>query len=327
MAYERLTSRAILGMFYKGLAEIAPPAWVAAVSFLNDESDQFREEYRWLGQNPSFRQWIGGRQAVQLADHGVIVENKEFEATLEFHRRELRRDKTGEIQRRINTLLQATEGRHWQQLLTPLFINGAGSVAAYGSESTYDGANFFGSGHRGGQDNTLTISSVASNRPTAAQAEEGLMQAVERIMGFLDERDQPCNEGASGFLVMCPPNVLHPIAAALNLQVIQGTGGTRDNVLRATGASMGFTWDIAANARLLTASGWGTGSTRKVAVCRTDSPAKAFIRQEAEGPRVSALAEGSEFEHTHNSHQYGVAAERGAGYGLWEHAVEVTFAA
>ena len=72
---ERLTSRAVLGMFAKGLSEVTTPAWVDAISWLNASSDQFAEEYRWLDQNPSFREWVGGRQAVQLGDNGVIVEH------------------------------------------------------------------------------------------------------------------------------------------------------------------------------------------------------------------------------------------------------------
>ena len=43
-------------------------------------------------------------------------------------------------------------------------------------------------------------------------------------------------------------------------------------------------------------------------------------------PRANADAEGSEEEIKNNRHLYGIRATRGVGYGLWEHAVEVTFA-
>jgi phage major head subunit gpT-like protein len=94
----------------------------------------------------------------------------------------------------------------------------------------------------------------------------------------------------------------------------------------ALGEALGMSWALANNTRLNT-DGWGTGSTRRMVVARSDNPVKPFIRQQAEAASAGALAEGSEFEFHHNAHQYGVTAESGVGYGLWEHAVLVEFAA
>lgn len=328
---ERLTSRAVLGMFAKGLSEVTTPAWVDAISWLNASSDQFAEEYRWLDQNPSFREWVGGRQAVQLGDNGVIVENRPYEATIQFHRRELRKDKTGQIQNRISTLLQATVGRHWQQLMTPLILNGETSVSTYGASSTYDGVDFFvrsgdATKHRDAQHNVVQTTGLSGGRPTVAQCEAALQLAIELMMGFTDDQGEPANEDLGSVVVMAPPSFIGAIAAALRLQVIQGTGGAIDNPIMAMGDALGFSWSLAANSRMNT-TGWGTGSTRRMVIARTDHMVKPFIRQEAEPVSTSALAEGSEFEHMNNAHQYGVHTERGAGYGLWEHAVLAEFAA
>lgn len=324
--YELLSPQAILGMFDKALEEVSVPEWVALIAFLNGDSMGYQEIYRWLDQNPSFREWVGGRKAIQLGTNSVTVINREYECSMQFHKREMRKDQTGQIRTRIDNLVQATAGRHWQQLLTPLLYNGAASVATYGASATYDGANFFSASHRGSQDNRVTISGFSA-RVTTVQADEGILQAVEKIMGFTDEHGEPANEGASGFVVIAPPNVVGSCAAALRLEFLQGTSGAIQNTLGAVGEAMGFNWTLANNTRLLSQSGWGTGATRKIVVCRSDNPIKPFIRQEALGVVTSAKIDGSDFTHDTNSHEYGVNTERGVGYGLWEHAVEVTFAA
>ena len=58
----------------------------------------------------------------------------------------------------------------------------------------------------------------------------------------------------------------------------------------------------------------------KFAVFRTDSSIKPFIRQEEEGVKLKAIAEGSELEFKHDKHWYGVDTWRNAGYGFWQHA-------
>jgi phage major head subunit gpT-like protein len=63
--------------------------------------------------------------------------------------------------------------------------------------------------------------------------------------------------------------------------------------------------------------------TDKFAIFRTDSAIKPFIRQEEEGVKVKAIAEGSELEFTHDKHQYGVDTWRNVGYGYWQHACQV----
>ena len=54
------------------------------------------------------------------------------------------------------------------------------------------------------------------------------------------------------------------------------------------------------------------------AVYRVDSEVKPFIRQEALPPQMSAKAEGSEYEHDTDMHEFGVRAVRNVAYGFWQ---------
>ena len=58
----KLSSRAIIGEFFKRLNADDGMAWIGAISNYFT-SDQDTEEYAWIGQSPVMREWIGGRHA------------------------------------------------------------------------------------------------------------------------------------------------------------------------------------------------------------------------------------------------------------------------
>ena len=89
-----LSSRAIIGEFYKTLSRDNGAAWIPALSMLF-KSDQESETYKWLGQTPAMREWVGGRNAKGFRENGLTIANKHYEATMEALIREVRRDKTG----------------------------------------------------------------------------------------------------------------------------------------------------------------------------------------------------------------------------------------
>lgn len=58
----KLSSRAIIGEFYKRLNADDGMEWINAISNYFT-SDQDTEEYVWLGQSPVMREWVGGRHS------------------------------------------------------------------------------------------------------------------------------------------------------------------------------------------------------------------------------------------------------------------------
>ncbi|MDF3821955.1 Mu-like prophage major head subunit gpT family protein [Leptospira sp. 96542] len=312
MSAQGLSSRAIIGEYYATLEQDAGMSWVDKISNIF-QSDQESETYKWLGQSPAMREWIGGRHAKGFRENGITITNKEFEATLEVLVKEMRRDKTGQVMLRVRELAQRTNA-HWAKLLSALLLSAESGVC-------YDGQYFFDTDHSEGesgtQSNDLTLDITTPAAPTAGEMETGILKSIEAILGFKDDQGEPMNENAREFLVMVPVPFMSAAAAALGSQIIVDASTSRSNNILTLGTLGGFTVRMATNARL----SW----TTKFATFRTDGQVQSLIRQEEEPVTMSAIAEGSELEFKENKHQYGVKASRNVGYGLWQRAALTTF--
>lgn len=314
MAYALLTSRAIIGDIMMRLNAPAG-AWVNRLA-MRISSNQATENYAWLGQVPTMREWIGGRNPKGLREQTFAITNKDYEATLEILTKELRRDMSGQIQIRIGELARRVLS-HPASLMTTLMLNGP-------STACYDGQFFFDTDHSegdsGSQSNDLSIDISAlpvgnnsnPSAPTAPSPEEFgecVLQAIQAILGFKDDQGEPMNEGASSFEVHVPTALMSRAISALTLPV-QSSG--KVNPL----PGMGFSITPVVNPRLT----W----TDQFAVFRNDSETKPFILQEEVPLNVSAVAEGSQLEFTDRKHWYGVDWAGNVGYGFWQHACLVT---
>lgn len=312
MATSSLSSRAIIGRFYNKLEQGAA-GWADKLSFAV-ASDQASETYRWLGMSPVMREWIGGRHAKGLRDFEYIVKNLPFEATMEFLIDDLRRDKTGQIMVRIDEMAQRANA-HWLRLMSYLVLLGSASAC-------YDGQYFFDTDHSegnsGSQSNKISVDISAlpavthgsTTAPSVSEFAASVLQGIESLYGFKDDQGEPLNETASEFLVMVPRTLWGvAVGATRNQTIDQGNSNTLINL-------DGQKLSVVSNPRLT----W----TDTFAVFRTDGVTKPFIRQEEVPVQVSAVAEGSELEFKERKHQYGLYASGNAGYGMWQHAVQVT---
>lgn len=303
-----LSSRAIIGTFYNRLEVMTSASWIGGIS-MEFQSDQESETYKWLGMSPAMREWIGGRQAKGLRSDGITITNKLFEATLEIPVDWMRRDKTGQIEVRVDELA----GRavtHWQKLLSD-------QIAAAESAVCYDGQYFFDTDHSqgssGSQSNDITVDISAvpavlhgtATLPSPEELRAMVFAGVQQMLGLKDDQGEPMNEMARSFLVMVPVAWFTVAAAALKNPVVGGDSNTMNSL-------DGFTFELAVNPRLT----W----TDKLAVFRKDAATKPFIRQEEFGVQVAAVAEGSELEFTERMHHYGISASRNVGLGYWQQA-------
>lgn len=159
MSAQGLSSRAIIGEFYARLEAATGMSWISQLSMLF-ASDQASETYKWLGQAPVMREWIGGRHAKGFRENGLTIANKTFEATLEVSVDDLRRDKTGQVMVRIAELAGRTVS-HDAGLLSTLILNGATAVC-------YDGQYFFDTDHPvGAPGSQVSVSNFQGGSGTA----------------------------------------------------------------------------------------------------------------------------------------------------------------
>lgn len=317
MGASALGSRAIIGKFFAALQQLTGQFWIDQVSMLFD-SVQESETYKWLGQVPAMREFVGGRNAKAFSANGITIVNKVFEATLQVLVDEIRRDKTGQVQIRINELAQRAMS-HWTKLLSTLISNGTGSTSGL----CYDGQYFFDTDHSEGDSGTqlnvlaaaqvtaLDVGTAAA--PTALESARAILGVIGYMMGYKDNEGEPMNENAQKFLVMTSPALWQHLAGGVHSQTV---GSGESNPVTNIVSKEGFDVQIVANARLT--------YTTQFVVIRTDAPAKAFIRQEEKPITVSALAEGSDEEFNNRRHLYGIEAIRNVGYGYWQYAAHAT---
>jgi phage major head subunit gpT-like protein len=307
-----LSSRAIIGMYYARMEANPGLAWVNGISNLFG-SDQASETYDMLGFSPVMREWVGGRQAKGLRGNEFSIVNKHYEATLEIARRDLRRDKTGQIMARAQEFADRAI-THWATLLSTLIVNGGSAVC-------YDGQYFFDTDHAEGSSGTQSnkidvdistlptaVHGTSASAPSKEEMQQAILAGVAQIIGFKDDQGEPMNESAGAFMVIVPVSLYLTALAAVSTLL---NAALDQNMNPANLVNI----QVAMNARLT--------ATDTFSVWRTDSPIKALIRQTEQELELKAKAEGSEFEFDNDAWQFGIDSWRSAGYGYWQRACQV----
>jgi phage major head subunit gpT-like protein len=309
-----LSSRAVIGMYYARLEANPGLAWVNGVANLFG-SDQASEMYPFLGQSPAMREWIGSRSAKGLRQNSVTILNKHYEGTLQLHKKDLRRDKTGQIRARVDEFADRAQ-THWASLLSVLLLNGASTVC-------YDGQFYFDTDHAEGdsgtQSNSISVTLAGlpaavhgvAAAPSMEEMQQSILRGISALLAFKDDRGEPMNEMATEFLVVVPVGLyLTAVAAVTTITTAALQQNFNPNLIA------GLKISVVMNPRLT----W----TTQFAIFRTDSPIKGLIRQTEQEVEIKAKAEGSEFEFDNDAWEFGIDAWRGAGYGYWQRAALVT---
>lgn len=300
-----LTSRGVIGRFYRRLEEHARNSWWTRLA-MHFVSDQGAETYRWLGSVPQVREWVGGRRIRPLRSSGMTIENKVWESTIRVDADELRRDKTGQLLVRVNELARRV-AQHPAALISTLIDAGETGAA-------YDGTTFYSATHSEGdsgtQSNIVSADVQSATAPTVEETYAAVMEAVSRLLAFKDDAGEPINEDAREFVLFTPPSLLSPVLSAVRGKLLESS----TNPI-AIGDPIHM--QVIANPRLT----WNS----RLAIFRADSETRPFIFQEEMPVQVQVLAEGSELEANENQHQYGVKAVHAAGYGFWQSTCLVVF--
>lgn len=309
-----LSSRAIMGMYFARLETNPGLAWVNGVANLFP-SNQYTETYKFLGQSPAMREWLGGRLAKGLAVNGLSIINKHYEATIEFAKQDVVLDKTGQIEARINEFADRSV-THWASLLSTLLINGASTIC-------YDGQYYFDTDHSEGssgtQSNKITVDISTlpalvhgtTTAPSVEEAQQVILAGIAQILSFKDDQGEPMNENAQEFLVKVPVSLFLVFSAAISTIA---TAALQQNLNANLLANLKIS--VVMNPRL-------TAWTDTIAIFRTDSPIKGMIRQTMQDVELKAKAEGSEYEFDNNAWQFGIDVWRGVNFGYWQRACQV----
>ena len=305
---EYITDRAVRGMFFHAL-EDGPMAWVSRVAD-RFESDQEVERYAFLGEVPQMKERVGNQaEAKTLTENAFTIRNTDHEASLEVRLRDMERDKTGQIEKRVAEL--GTRALAYPaKLLTALMV--AGETTAI-----YDGQAFFGTDHSegasGSQSNDLSFDMV-STAPTVPELADAVLASIETMLGLKDDAGEPLNEGAMAFDVMIPVALFGTAKKALNMPVILSGGQAVTNLI----ANLeGYSLNLVVNPRL--------SAAEKFYTFRTDAGLKPLIIQEEIPLDIVTLGPASEYCRINKRCRYTAEWTGATGYGRWQHATLTTF--
>jgi hypothetical protein len=256
--YSSLSLRNIQGSYFWALEETQQASWVGDIANYYT-TDQPYEIYKWLGGAPAMTEWRGERVRSSLGDYDLSVVSDKYQSTLSFDVDDMRRDKTGQILRRIAEMGQKAATLP-QRLYTTLIES---------NPTAYDGSAFYADSHTVGTvDNLLAPAAATPTDPTSSEMATAILDSIQAIVGFKDELGDPCNEFATSFMVMVPTSMMAAITAAL--KDVFTSAGVSNTLIAAQG--MGISIKPVVNPRLTSSSTFYT--------FRTDAPVKACIWQE-----------------------------------------------
>lgn len=312
-----LSSRAVIGEYYARLESNPGTPWVGLVAN-QYTSDQAGEVYAHLGQISSAREMKGGRQPQPVRNLPPFrVDNVHYENSVEFQIQDFRRDKTGQINVRIQELADDNVN-DWAYRLASLIDVGA-------TTTCYDGAYYFDTSHQEGQSGvqsnkiSVDISAlpVSLHGTTTAPSKEEMQQAiiagVSQIMSFKGDKGRTMNTAARQFAVLVPVSLYIPAAAAVTEVVNRALlSNVTPNLVAGLDISVHMVPELT----------W----TDSIAVFRTDAPQRAMIAQRETEWELAVLAEGSEWSVTNGTYFFGVDSWRAPAFGAWQRACKVTLA-
>ena len=149
-----------------------------------DRTDAPLKKYKWLGEVPKMRKWVGQRQIEKLEGESHVIENEDWANGIEWERDDMRDDNLGLLGKRIGNL--AKKGFDAMDAEVIAFYL-AGFATTLGT--TYDGqalisATHTASGHGGTAQSNLQTGTVSSANVNAA---------YDKMIQFKDRNGEPLN--------------------------------------------------------------------------------------------------------------------------------------
>lgn len=174
-AYNKSLSTSVTN--YKKIATVVP-------------STTAETNYKWLGQMPQMREWIGEREIQSLAAYEYTIRNKKFEMTVSVPRDDIEDDQYGMYTPLFSNMGEAA-AQHPDVLCFEALKNGF-------AEKCYDGKPFFSSAHESG---TNSYSNLSHKKLSVESYEE----ARTAIMSITGDKGKSLNL-VPNLLVVSPAN-------------------------------------------------------------------------------------------------------------------------
>ena len=270
------------------------------------QTDNLLDRQLWMNSIPKMRLWIGDKTLSMLRGESLPVVTRPHEASILVPKHDILNDRYGMYKERIG---QMTDAYSWalDELVITMLCAGLQGTAL---GSTYDGQNLIDTDH------TATSSSgnvAQTNRINGAFSATVYQQAFSAFMKVTDENGIPLNlSGKRMRLIHGPDN-----RNAVRLVLAQQTGVTgSQNLDYASADPVVVPWIVAGTRTVLGTTITLTGLEWFL----LPEKSSAIIVHEKRGPEFLSVEEG-EFAFRTGKYLYGIEAEFGAAYGLWQEVV------
>ena len=131
------------------------------------QSSTGEQDYKWLGQMPGMREWIGEREIQALAAHDYSIKNKKFEMTFGVPRDAIEDDQYG-VYTPLFSNMGESAALHPDELVFGAMMNGF-------TAKCYDGLPFFSTEHKQGKETYSNCSKEKLSRDSYSKARASIM--------------------------------------------------------------------------------------------------------------------------------------------------------
>jgi len=288
-------------LFMKAYGDLyAQAGWRDLVTFVKSTDDT--EVYPWLGDLPEVREWLGERQARDLAGGDFSIKNKKYESTIGVLRDDIDDDKMDGVRLRIQSM--AAKMAAYPEKMVMAFLLGALSSAA-APYLCHDGQGFFDTDHPAPEGG-----SVQANKVTSALTSANLWTGIQAMMMFRDTRNNPMGIVPDTLLV-------EPCLAETAIKLCNS-----EYHADAAVANVGQSINALKVFKIKPVVCPGLYSTATVAnanwiLLATQGVIKPVIVQERRAVEFAALEGESDSGFTRELYQYGTSWRGNVGAGLW----------
>ncbi len=292
--------KALRTEFMKSFDNGENPADVMPMIMVTSSSSS-SEKYGWLGSVPQLREWKDSRKLSGILDFDYSIPNVHYESTLQVDRDDIEDDQYGAIKTRINDLA-ARAKTHPRKKFFELLTGGETGLS-------FDGVAFYSASHKYTADSAaqsnLHTGTKAGSIPTAAELSADFELARAKMRKFVDDQDEPFNEGELDLRVVASPDLEGVLDQVFGADLLNNA----TNTLKGAASYM--------SSGRLSGADWY--------IVEMSGNLKPFIQQNRQAPQFGALEGTSENGFMHKTYKYGIDYRVGFGYGLWQKSIKCKY--
>lgn len=181
------------------------------------------ENYAWMGAMPGMREWLGDRIANDLRAATFLVENKDYEMTVEIPKKAIDDDRYGMYGDVIGNM--AEEAVRYPDEVLASDIENAGSIPVADGQYFYDSDHSWG--ESGTQSNDISVDIVTPASPTATEFKTAFQAAVAKMFSFVNDKGKKFWRGMvqsmTGLAVGIPVNMRQAAYEAFESVIISNS--------------------------------------------------------------------------------------------------------